>query len=318
MEESYEVIIVGAGPAGAAAAKVLFEAGVKVLVIEQKRLPRYKCCAGLYSERAIDFINNHFGRLPGELCSEAMRVGSTISKRATSYLPLPGISSYNLKRAEVDNWLIESSGVEVVDNCTLKAIERSDEKFVLKCSGGREYPAKQLIAADGADSAVRGLTVGFGERERVFCVQHVYRGDFSSLEDDRFNIIRNKKFASPGGLAWWLLKDGLLYIGSDKECYSSWIDYFFELNSLQGELVRREGAYRNNFPFEAGDCYFGENNILVTGEAAGLVSVGGEGISSALISGMYAAQAILQGGDVLENYLKLVSSELTLLKEQSR
>ena len=47
MNKHYEVIIIGAGPSGLGAALNLLKNGIKdILVIEQKKFPRYKCCAG--------------------------------------------------------------------------------------------------------------------------------------------------------------------------------------------------------------------------------------------------------------------------------
>ena len=42
----YDVVVVGAGPAGASAAYWLGEAGQRVLVLERAGLPRYKACGG--------------------------------------------------------------------------------------------------------------------------------------------------------------------------------------------------------------------------------------------------------------------------------
>ena len=57
-EYNYQVIIVGAGPAGSLCAYRLAELGIKVLIIEKEKLPRFKPCGGalsLKSERLIDF-----------------------------------------------------------------------------------------------------------------------------------------------------------------------------------------------------------------------------------------------------------------------
>ena len=52
MKKNYELIIIGAGPAGLSTALNLIKNGIKnILVIEQKEFPRYKCCAGYITNR---------------------------------------------------------------------------------------------------------------------------------------------------------------------------------------------------------------------------------------------------------------------------
>ena len=48
----YDTVIVGAGPAGASAARVLAEGGARVLLIDKAKLPRYKPCGGGLTVRA--------------------------------------------------------------------------------------------------------------------------------------------------------------------------------------------------------------------------------------------------------------------------
>lgn len=46
-KREYDVIIVGSGPAGAAAAKAISESGLETLIVERDELPRYKMCSGI-------------------------------------------------------------------------------------------------------------------------------------------------------------------------------------------------------------------------------------------------------------------------------
>ncbi|MCH5340256.1 MAG: FAD-dependent monooxygenase [Acetatifactor sp.] len=57
----YDVIVVGAGPTGSTAAKVLAGNGYKVLLAEKFKLPRYKSCSGQLIKKTLDLVQMYFG-----------------------------------------------------------------------------------------------------------------------------------------------------------------------------------------------------------------------------------------------------------------
>ena len=61
MIEMYDVIVVGGGPTGATAGKVLAERGLSVLIVERCKLPRYKSCSGMIIKKTVDLIDKYFG-----------------------------------------------------------------------------------------------------------------------------------------------------------------------------------------------------------------------------------------------------------------
>ena len=52
----YDVIVIGAGPAGSTAAKVLAEKGYQVLLLEKFKMPRYKSCSGILIQKTMNLV----------------------------------------------------------------------------------------------------------------------------------------------------------------------------------------------------------------------------------------------------------------------
>ncbi len=57
MNWDYDVIVVGAGPGGSTAARFCAQAGLKTLLIEKERLPRYKPCGGCLSPKTVHLLS---------------------------------------------------------------------------------------------------------------------------------------------------------------------------------------------------------------------------------------------------------------------
>ena len=57
----YDIIVIGAGPCGCATAITLAKNGIKVLLLEKSKLPRYKSCSGVLIEKSLNFIEKNFG-----------------------------------------------------------------------------------------------------------------------------------------------------------------------------------------------------------------------------------------------------------------
>jgi flavin-dependent dehydrogenase len=53
METGYDVVVVGAGPSGAAASAILADNEIKTLLVEKESLPRHKICGGGISKKRL-------------------------------------------------------------------------------------------------------------------------------------------------------------------------------------------------------------------------------------------------------------------------
>lgn len=154
MNHSYDVAIAGAGPAGSAAALKLKEAGVSVVILEKKKLPRYKTCGGgvVYRARkimAVD-INSVVER---EFYSAKINfLPNNLSFEARSDKPLISMTT----RASLDYLLVsaaQNAGTDIMEGAKVLAVSVSKNQVDLQTTSG-PVKAKFVIAADGANSVV--------------------------------------------------------------------------------------------------------------------------------------------------------------------
>ncbi|MFH2012645.1 MAG: NAD(P)/FAD-dependent oxidoreductase [Pseudomonadota bacterium] len=330
MKKEYQAIIVGSGPAGAASAKALKNEGIEVLVIEKDALPRNKVCSGLLFDETQVLLDKYFGVLPPEddYCNPKILKRENIlewnkEKGFFSYpfdLPKDGqpFSSdevYNIWRSKFDYWLLKESGVEYIDNCKLNNYSMENGKIKVEVSINDEKNdlyCSYLIGADGAGSRVRALVdPSFLKIEMASAVYQAYYrfSDMGTLEDDHFYVFFEKQIAE--AITCVHRKDDFLALcvcgfkgRSLKESMEVFKDLLAEnFQVVLKDMYRDEGCLIRLVPL-----YLGKDNIILTGEAARIVYLNGEGISAAIDSGYRAgisvAQGIKKGSNVLEIYEK--------------
>ncbi len=108
----YDVLIIGAGPAGCMASRVLTEAGFKVLLLEKEKIRREKSCYCFLSPSAIDLIEENFTIIPHEIIlhpGEAFGARLIFDDGFITELPFsrPGLS---VSRSRLDAFLAYQSG----------------------------------------------------------------------------------------------------------------------------------------------------------------------------------------------------------------
>src|SRR5437764_1377831 len=134
----YDLIVVGAGPAGSTAAERAALAGLKVALIEKQRLPRHKTCGGGMPMSVGSVIRE----LAPEACIEAtvrcMRhtwmFGSPVFNLIEPGNDSPRLSLWMVQRSIFDNVLAQravTAGAELRDGLAVKQIEISETKLVL-------------------------------------------------------------------------------------------------------------------------------------------------------------------------------------------
>lgn len=311
----YDSIVVGCGPAGASAAESMARAGLKVLLLEKKRMPRIKACAGGVPRKAGEFLGLDLSPLAGPPIR-----GLTISWRGEASRTVSGeeIQGWVVKREEFDRLLLErarAAGAEVLEGCRLTGLaDRGGEVRAFTTRG--EFFASTLVGADGALSPV-ARSLGLGRRRRYgFAVESRIEVPARILEE-RSGRLSFDLGAAPGGYGWvFPLADALnVGVGTRRPGFRKLPDCLQDYLAREGLPRAAAGEIRGS-PLACGSGLFGiqRGRCCLAGDAAGLVDpLTGEGIYAALLSGRLAGESAadyLAGKAPLKSYRERIRREL--------
>jgi flavin-dependent dehydrogenase len=333
--KEYDVVIAGAGPSGAAAAKGLVNEGLSVLVLDKKKLPRYKICSGIIFRKSQDITEKYFGEIPkSAYASPELLDGIRLWPDDENFTDWPfskdGRGAPNVWRSEYDYWLITNSGAEIKDCLALVDFSNTGGDYILlKCrdvSNDKivDIKCKYLISAEGSKSVIREkLDPEFEKGLKWFVAyQNYYDGD-SDLDPRFFHGFMKPQYGDV--YAWFNVKDGLQIFGTAVKKGNKVEPYLQKYTELLKKkfglklkkIVRKSGCLGNDM-CPKGKFYLGNGNILLVGEAAGFLNAFGEGISCALSTGLFAAEAISKGikskDSALTAYTELTKYERRLTK----
>ena len=327
--KEYDVVIAGSGPSGAAAAKGLVKEGLSVLVLEKKKLPRYKICSGIIFRKSQDITEKYFGEIPkSAYVTPELLKGVRLWSDDENYGDWPfskdGRGAPNVWRSEYDYWLVKNSGAEIKDCSALIDFNDTGDYVLLKVRDVSndnviDIKCKYLISAEGSKSVIRaGLDPEFENSLKWFVAYQNYYEGSSDLDPYFFHGFIDPQYGEV--YAWFSVKNGMQVFGTAVKKgkkirpflsrYTEFLENKFNLKC--GRLVRKSGCLGNNMCPE-GRFYLGKGNVLLVGEAAGFLNVFGEGISCALSTGLFAAEAISKGiksnNNALELYTELTKRE---------
>jgi geranylgeranyl reductase len=302
MDTNYDVVVVGAGPAGATAANDLSQKGHRVLMLD--RLGRIKPCGGAIPPRLIKDFD-----IPDHLLVAKSRKARMISPKDNRVdIPIDGGFVGMVNRNEFDEWLrqrAQSHGAhrqqgtfermtQDMDGVRRVHFEVRDGKGETQMHSVR---ARFVIGADGAKSEVAKQAIEGAEKTKyVFAYHEIVKAPAADLnhDPDRCDVYYRGTL-SPDFYGWVFPHGDTMSIGtgSADKGYSlkSAVTRLRQAAGLeQAETLRREGA---PIPLKPLPKWDNEQDVVLAGDAAGVVApASGEGIYYAMLGGRFAAEAV--------------------------
>jgi geranylgeranyl reductase family protein len=212
----YDLIIVGAGPAGSSAARVAAQRGLSTLLVEKEKIPRHKLCGGGLTAKVLGLLDF---KLPEELIERTVKsarihVGSEEYSFETNQ-PLV----YMTSRAKFDAFLTEKAGEagsEIIDETPVIKVETNDSYVEITTKKGR-YRSKLLIGADGVGGPTRSTCLN--SRWIPQQVAYAIESEVTVGERSVIDFIGNGRYfdlyfgVSTAGYGWIFPKDDHLTVG---------------------------------------------------------------------------------------------------------
>ncbi len=318
MENEYDAIIIGAGPAGSTLAYELTQRGKRVLILEKEIFPRDKPCGGGLTAKVSSVLSFDISHL---IESEITKITFTRKFRDEISGSTATPSVKIVSRMEFDNFLVNKateSGTKLVQGVEVTKIEDRGDCVVAATEDGREYQAKILVGADGALGITSKNVLSENDPPFSFLVALKCEIPIGSLK----NVEGKVKIdwgTLPGSYAWIFPNKSNLNIGAGgpasighrlEQYLYQWLDF----NQIKRDEIKLKGhplkcRIDKKTPISKG-------RIILIGEAAGLVDYWtGEGIFYALKSAKIAAPIIekylrTENSDDIREYEKTISKEI--------
>ncbi len=317
MSTDYDVIVVGAGPAGSVCARILGMSGVKVLLIDRSHFPRNKTCGDFVSARLCDKLKqlglyNAIEKIPHAIIEDLLfshpSVGDFCVKESLNRQISAG---FVCKREDLDAVFFNAAKdhVDVLEGVRIKKLLVENGQVTGVHSENATFRAKVVIGADGANG-VTAKALGLetlDENHNAVAIRTYYKNIKNMSSSVELHFLDS---VQPG--YFWIFplnhKTGEANVGLGILSRNV-RNRRLQLKQLLEKIIKEHPQFRDRFadaqclsPIQGWSLPFGSKKrsvafagALLIGDAAGLIDpMSGEGIENAVRSAECAANIILQ------------------------
>ena len=315
----YDVVIAGAGPAGATAGYFLAKGGKRVALLEKSTFPRDKRCGDAWCEPALDILQEMgvLQELEAQDAVQWVRAGGLVSPSGLSFTsPEEGAREGAPRVAAIRRMICDeriaraaaTAGAELIEGAAVSDVKLELGVWAVRCKDGRRFSARCLIAADGAKSKIaRSLGVVTTGANSVASRQYIKGGTHNFSSD---GVLLYPPYVLPGYVALFRHSNGDIDLG----CYVLPGGRVppTQLKSLLASEVANDPYVRRALgehaePLErpglsplrlGGEPRTHGERLIVLGDAAGQTDpLTGEGIHTAMVAAKIAARVLREAFD---------------------
>lgn len=320
----YDIIIIGAGPAGCSLALHLANTNFKIALIDKDTFPRRKVCGGALSERAV----NQLKEFPKELNiyeNFLQTVNFIESYGLRVFTPKNNVLEFDFKdqndqgkipgflciRSDFDNFMISEvkkhSNIDVFEGEKINEVKITEDEVIAK-SEVRSFVGKFIVGADGANSVLRKKYPSFKKFSDIGVSVHFK--NVTGLHNDNLIDMYFLKETLPGYFWIFKLPDGKVNVGiytTSKKLLKDKSNLKKMIREIINKYPNISRRFKDSIQIDKVKGWklpilfkrildkknlYGHRYLFI-GDSASLIDpITGEGIGNALLSGNYSAIAI--------------------------